>query len=163
MRVWREGTRIRQEDGAGYADRVSDDAIARHVADALIAPAAGDGDDPVRLGRAVDPRARTPDERHLATRRQPGEGGDGVSASPTCQGSWQPANTNAVFAKCIVCCLWVQVLPDGRYPLHNGAPACPPRLLQEVPDERRALLQRQRGPHERIGSGHDVPLLRRGR
>lgn len=37
MKVWREGNRIRGEDGGGYGDVIPDDAIARHVADALIA------------------------------------------------------------------------------------------------------------------------------
>jgi hypothetical protein len=33
--VWREGDRIRREDGTGYSDRVSDDQIRWHAQDDL--------------------------------------------------------------------------------------------------------------------------------
>ena len=32
MKVWREGNRIRNGDGVGYADRVSDGEIWKHIA-----------------------------------------------------------------------------------------------------------------------------------
>lgn len=51
MKVWREGSRIRQDNGAGYADTVSDDAIAQHISDALFAQQ--QATETVLLGSAV--------------------------------------------------------------------------------------------------------------
>lgn len=36
MRVWREGDRIRRDDGVGYGDRVPDEAILGHARDAAL-------------------------------------------------------------------------------------------------------------------------------
>lgn len=47
MRVWREGERIRNEDGVGYSDRVPDSDIIRHVA------SAGDDGEAYQFGIAV--------------------------------------------------------------------------------------------------------------